>query len=334
MNMINRGFQSINKTFERSLDFRPLETGFLQLANSDEKRSVRNRISTIGAAATLPFDRVIGVVATPIITVIDHIRDIKQSKGLKKGVKFVATIIWIPIKAALKTAAFALYAFVRLPYDIFKAIQGVRTESPIALKREYTGRLKETVLQRYQKSKTEDKAVTRKENGKEVNASYHQSQLFPKTAVFSCGERGKALIHAIKEAQIKETTFESIYVVSIGKSGMADSIDDFNAKKPLRMEKEHLEAIPELERSKKILVIFQSIDQGLEAKQKKDAEMVGWWQTAFEAPGENIAYMFPQKLNGIPVGSSLYFMGQTETNNLPYGILPKNLELAVKQKTA
>lgn len=291
MNIITQGFQSINKTFERSLDFRPLETGFLQLANSDERRTVRNRIATIGAAATLPADRLIATLATPIITVIEHIRDIKQSKGLKKGAKFIATLVWIPFKAALKTAAFALYAFARLPHDIFKAIQGVRTESPLALKREYTGRLKEAVLQKCHGLEGAD-----------------------------------ALAHALIKAGIEKPSFDSIHVVTIGKSGMADGIMEFNTKKLLTIAPEN---------AKKTLVIFQSIDGSLEAECKGDADMAGGvWQEPIEAPGENIAHHFPPRLSGIPKGCTLYFMGQRETDNLRHGILPKNLEETLKPATS
>ena len=326
---MNTNYPSIDK----ALHFRPIATGILQ-AVKGEKRSFRNQVACAGALAALPIDRTISIVAFPFITMAEHFEEIKQSKGRTKAFKIIATPIWLPINIALKTAVFALFAFFRLPLEIYRGIQRLFRESPEALKREYTGRFMYGIRGRYcQLDVKEEKVILEGE----VQPSYHKIVPFSGTEIFASSKRAwnenesdKKLIYAMKEAKIKKTPFTSVYVVTLGDSGgrrpeRALNLNTFKDG-PLAVPRDIILSIPTKERAK-VLILWEANSMGLEnyykglcADGEAKMQKLFQWKAAYNT----------NKDASLPVGASMYFMGRQESANLRYGILSKNLEKALR----
>ena len=315
--MINTNHPEIDKL----LHFRPMATGVLQLAKG-EKRSFRNQVACAGALVALPIDRAISVAATPIFTTIEHFEDIKRSKGGMKALKIIATPIWLPINIALKTAVFALFAFFRLPLEIYRGCRRLFKESPEALKREYTGRFLH-YLGRY------DKLDVKKEEV--VQTDHNKITPFSGTEIFSLDsevlnnyESGKKLVYAMKEAKITKSPFTSIYVVTLGDSDERRPARMFTVFRDGPYSGARIKSIPVQERAK-VLVLWELNSKRLELIYERCTPVN--MQTLFQWKAE---HSYLDKDGAFPEGLSMYFMGRQESANLRYGILSKNLEKALR----
>lgn len=114
---------SLNSTWEKIKSFEPLTLGILKLASDSEGYGDAIKMGTY---LTVPIDHIIKILSLPIIETADHIMDIiaEKSAGIK-ALKIIATPIWLPIKAALKTAIFVLHLLtvgLKLPFGRWKKI--------------------------------------------------------------------------------------------------------------------------------------------------------------------------------------------------------------------